>query len=253
MQALIITVAGLSSRFSASIQRDVLKCTYTESDAVSTLLYRMLSLAEGSFDRIVIVGGHRFDELCAYIDDHVPSILRESITMVFNEHYADRGSGWSLYLGLEALDLSEFDSVTFIEGDLYFDEGSFAELCLSDRDTLTFNRLTIDASTSVAFYIDGSGHPRYIYDTAHGDLVISEPFTRIYNSAQAWRFSDPSRLGEVVAQLSESKLVGTNLELINGYFSPLDLGDIRLLEFEEWINCNTVQDYRNAFGKEWDR
>lgn len=250
MDVLVLTVAGLSTRFSASIGYEVLKCTYTESGDTATLLYRILDVAERFFDKIVVVGGYRYRELQSYISCHVSHAVQQKIELVFNERFSDFGSGWSLLLGLKAIDLTKATSVTFVEGDLYFDIPTFEQVCQSRKDTITYNHRTIDAATSVAFYIDAVSHPHYIYDTAHGDLFIPEPFMRIYNSGQAWKFTDPKRLQNAIDGLHYEQHAGTNLELINAYFSLLTVDEICLLGFDVWINCNTVWDYRSAFEKE---
>ena len=58
MKVLIITVAGMSTRFSQSVGAPCLKCLYHEGRAKDSLLYRMLH-QDGKFDRYVIVGGVR--------------------------------------------------------------------------------------------------------------------------------------------------------------------------------------------------
>ena len=98
MKVLVITVAGSSTRFSRSIGKDCLKCIYTEGGVKDTLLYRLLSMND-KYDRYIIVGGHRYDELVSFVNGL--SEFRERISMVRNERYADYGSGYSLLLGLE--------------------------------------------------------------------------------------------------------------------------------------------------------
>lgn len=248
MDALVITVAGISSRFDKSVGRDVLKCIYTEGDPQSTLFYRLVKLG-AQFDAIVIVGGYKFEELERYIACTVPESILQKITLVENDHYEDRGSGWSLYLGLGALEGSGVESIVFAEGDLFFDEGSFVQICASDKDVISFNSHIIDASKAVAFYCDVNMHPRYIYDITHGSIEISEPFTRIYNSGQVWRFSDVERLFDISSQMPEVCHSKTNLELINRYFSSKSIDELDLIGFKTWINCNTVEDYITAFNR----
>jgi CTP:phosphocholine cytidylyltransferase-like protein len=56
-RTLIITVAGISSRFSKSIGCEVLKCLYKENPSPS-ILEILLSYAKDYFDKIIIVGGY---------------------------------------------------------------------------------------------------------------------------------------------------------------------------------------------------
>lgn len=251
MNALIITVAGISSRFGKSLGREALKCIYSEGGIENSLLHRLLDLSS-SFDRIVIVGGYRFGELEEYIS-HVSDNninLKDKPVLVYNSHFEDRGSGWSFYLAIETLrgDLPDLDSIVFAEGDLYFDKESFDLVYKSNRDVLTSNTHVIDASKSVAFYCDRDFRPHYIYDTSHGLISVSEPFTRIYNSGQVWKFANPVKLLDLSKDMPKSLHSQTNLELINRYFSVGSIDDLDVVEFKEWINCNTVDDYRRAFG-----
>lgn len=209
-------------------------------------------MAEDRFDKVVIVGGFKLDELCAYLAERVPGSLRGRITVVDNRHFSDWGSGWSLYLGLEALRGDPLNSIVFVEGDLYFDEMSFKAVCDARGDVLTCTDQIIDATRSVAFYCDLEMRPHYVYDVSHGAMFVREPFARIYNSGQVWRFADCSRLFAEVDALPEDAHRGTNLELINRYYSVMNLDDIAVVRFDVWFNCNRVEDYRAAFKETSD-
>lgn len=56
MKVLIITVAGMSTRFSESVGYPCLKCLYYKQDMKESLLYRFL-YEYPEFDRYIIVGG----------------------------------------------------------------------------------------------------------------------------------------------------------------------------------------------------
>lgn len=246
MKALVITVAGCSSRFSKSIGRSVLKAVYHEGSPERGLLWRMLSLGSSYFEKIVVVGGFQFDYLTKYLS-LLPTSLTENVSLVNNAHYADRGSGWSLYEGLRVIQHDPLDSILFAEGDLFVDRESFGLLCEGCDDALTYTNHLIDASTSVVYYEDVEHHPHYLYDTAHNALMVPEPFLRIFNSGQIWRFGDPKRLFDLMADMPLEELSGTNLELVNNYFQERSLDEVQMVEFKEWINCNTIDDYRQAF------
>ncbi len=247
MKALVITVAGCSSRFSESIGKPVLKAIYCEESLEQGLLWRMLSLAAPYFEKIVVVGGFQFEHLEEYLFS-LPSALTENVSLVNNVHFADRGSGWSLYEGLFTIQYDTLDSVLFAEGDLFVDKESFASLCEGHEDALTYTNHLIDASTSVVYYEDTRHHPHYLYDTAHNALMVPEPFLRIFNSGQIWRFGDPKRLFDLIENMTQEELSGTNLELVNRYFRSCQLDEVEMVEFKEWINCNTIGDYRRAFA-----
>ena len=62
LKILVITVAGMSSRFSESLGYPCLKCLYHEEGIEASLLYRILH-QNTKFDRYVIVGGFMYEEL----------------------------------------------------------------------------------------------------------------------------------------------------------------------------------------------
>ena len=162
MKALIITVAGSSTRFSRSIGKECLKCIYYEEDFTQSLLYKTV-YRDLSFDKYVIVGGYKFDELKRAVDLYLQSV-KDKIVLINNEKYAEYGSGYSLYLGLQYVVDGEFDEVVFAEGDLWVDGESFAAVLNSPQDVITFNRDTIDALKSVVFYFDKDNYVHYLYD-----------------------------------------------------------------------------------------
>lgn len=242
---IVITVAGTSSRFSESIGRQQVKCIYNEGDYKKSLLYRLVTTYD-NFDDITIVGGYRIDELKGYIDTYLSSYSNQ-IHIVYNPHFEDYGSGYSLYLGLKESFAHDPDEIVFAEGDLWLDRDSFLEVCNVDTNVITTNSETITAKKSVALYTDLEDRLHYIYDVKHGALQIDEPFNAIYNSGQVWKFTDIKRLREVIEGLSKKSLQGTNLEVINGYFSSLKAKDYSIIRFNRWINANTVSDYRKAW------
>lgn len=244
MRAFITTVAGMSARFSESIGKPALKCIYHMHSPEQTLLHRMIILAE-NYDCIVIVGGFMFSELEDYIQTFFSKKLQEKFLLVYNDRYQEYGSGWSFYLGLKALEEKKPDEVLFAEGDLYIDGDSFRRIESSEYDVLTFNHETIRASKAVAFYYDNDGIPHYIYDTAHGSLEVKEPFQAIYNSGQIWKFQNSKELFEVIHWIPEEKYQGTNLVIINAYFEKISQmhQHIEVIPIEQWINCNTIDDF----------
>lgn len=246
MKILIITVAGMSTRFSQSVGYPCLKCLYHENDPKESLLYRLLHQGV-EFDRYIIVGGFLYEELEAALEENFQE-LRDRIILVKNDHYADFGSCYSLYLALWRIRDMDYDEVIFAEGDLYVDRESFRSVCESPKDVITCCREPILADRSVAFYFDCSCGIHYLYDTGHNRLEIREPFLGIFNSGQIWKFADASRLKEVTASIGREEWKGTNLVPIQKYFGASGLDACHLITFEEWINCNTVSDYRRIPG-----
>lgn len=238
-KALIITVAGTSTRFNQSVGGEWLKCLYFEGNDKNCLLYRILERAK-DFEQIIIVGGYKYEALAAYVE----SLKDSRIQLAFNEHFADYGSGYSLYLGLKAVD-GDVDEITFVEGDLYYDTESFEYMQKAEGSVLCVNHELILSNKAVVLYFDTNHRPHYIYDTSHKALQIREPFEAIYNSGQMWRFTDTKLMHEVVASLSNKEQQGTNLIIIQKYLDNYD-GELTIVPVETWYNCNTIIDYRNV-------
>lgn len=242
MRALIVTVAGMSTRFSRSLGRQCLKCIYYPAQIEESLLWRMLRQPV-AFDWYVIVGGYRFDELKGTVYQEFQD-MSDRIMLVENGHYKDYGSGYSLYLGLrEALKLGA-DEVVFAEGDLYVDTDTFREVAGSQCSVVTSCPEPILASRAVAFYFDRAGKIHYLYDTGHNALNIREPFTAIYNSGQIWKFADKGVLERVFEMLPEQGWQGTNLVMVEEYFRQIPIEDYEIILFKKWVNCNTIEDFR---------
>lgn len=123
MRVMIITVAGVASRFSRSVGRPCLKCLYHKNDIRESLLYHLLS-QNPEVDRYVIVGGFRHEELQDAIEQSFDA-FKDRITLVKNDYYEAYGSGYSLYLGLEAVRETNYEELLFAEGDLWVDDESF--------------------------------------------------------------------------------------------------------------------------------
>jgi predicted CopG family antitoxin len=58
-----------------------------------------------------------------------------------------------------------------------------------------------------------------------------------------WKFVDAKRLFSIIKRLSEKRRAGTNLEIINAYFSGKTAEEIEIVAMKKWINCNTIHDY----------
>lgn len=242
MKILIVTVAGISSRFSESLGKTCLKCLYYENIFEESLLYRMLHQND-NFDFYVIVGGFQYEKLERAIQEHFAA-YKEKLILLKNSHYMDYGSGYSLYLALKHIKDWEFQEVLFAEGDLYIDSESFQKIYESSANVITRNQEEIWASKAVAYYFDLEEHIHYIYDTAHGALEIPESFLGIFNSGQIWKFIDAEHLRKTFSSSTEKEWQGTNLVFIQNYFGVLSRNDYEIILCNEWINCNTLSDYK---------
>lgn len=246
MKVLIVTVAGVSSRFSQSIGEPTIKCLYHKNSIKECLLYTLLQQSE-DFDKYIIVGGYRYGELKFVLENSFIDFL-DKIILVENDHYEDYGSGYSLFIGLKkAIDIKA-DEIVFAEGDLFLDKEDYSSVCKSKKNVITVNNEHILANKAVALYQDENEIVHYIYDTGHKSLIITEPFIAIYNSGQVWKFSNEVIINEVFSQMKDEDWQGTNLVFVEKYFQCVGKDDIEYIAFRKWINCNTVSDF-NKIGE----
>lgn len=238
----IITLAGCSTRFSQSIGKECLKALYTEKTYRDCLLSMQLEiLSKNDIEKIILVGGYKYNELTKFIKKHYPN---KNIELVYNPHFKDYGSCYSLVKGIEALP-DENVEVTFIEGDLLFDENTFRKVVESEKDAVTVSPDLIKADTSVVFYVSNKHRLRYVYDKKHKTLEITEPFILVGNSGQVWKFKDSQKLKKTLERLTEKDYKDTNLIPINDYYDSVDYRNIEFVVFKKWYNCNTISDYKS--------
>ncbi|MGI5102626.1 DUF6564 domain-containing protein [Treponema vincentii] len=247
MLVAIITVAGVSSRFNQDIaEKDkVLKCIYYEKNRDDTLLKHLLDKCCFA-DRIIIVGGYQYQSLQAYCSK-LPKRLYDKLELVYNSHFSDLSSGYSLYLGLEkAFSFGrDVTKVLFAEGDLDVDDLSFNRVAESELNVLTYTFLPIYASTSVVLYKNKDNCYKYTFNSRHGLLKIDEDFSCIFNSGQIWKFTDISKLKIASEKFIKNSRDETNLVLIQNYIDLCIQDDFELVGIQKWTNCNTRHDYKN--------
>lgn len=244
MKSLIITVAGMSSRFNRDTKEDVLKCLYYEDTPANSLLSLQVHKTVDLVDEIIVVGGYKYEDLERFIRNELKDV-NHKMKLVYNDHYSDYGSGYSLLKGIEMVS-DNADEITFIEGDLFFDTESVEKIITSKKDVISVNNDPILSNKAVALYFDANNYPHYIYDTSHSCLEIHEPFTAIYNSGQMWKFMNPSRVREICLFLTPEQEQGTNLEIIQKYFGTYKMSQLDIVRVDYWFNCNTVSDYRES-------
>lgn len=242
MRSIIITVAGMSSRFNKDMKEDVLKCLYFEESPTNSLLSLQVHKVYDMVDEIIVVGGYKYNDLEAFICFEMKDV-NTKIKTVFNNHYHDFGSGYSLLKGIESVSESA-DEITFIEGDLFFDSESVERIITSSKNVISVNNDPILSNKAVALYFDAANFPHYIYDTNHSCLEIHEPFTAIYNSGQMWKFMNLSRVREICKSMTPEQEQGTNLEIIQKYFGAYEKSQLDIIRVNNWFNCNTLADYQ---------
>jgi len=249
MQIAIITVAGVSSRFNQGIKEEdkQLKAVYSEADPSQTLLSHMIKKCSFA-DRIIIVGGYKYEDLCSYISEHIPESVRGKIVTVYNDHFSDLPTGYSLYCGIkEALKYKDegIKGILFAEGDLDVDDEAFSRIAGSEKTVLTYNRDVIRSNKAVVLYQNADGRYRYAFNSDHGFLKIEEAFSCLYNSGQIWRFHDAEKLQSATERYLKNDVAdGTNLKIIEYYAEELDPAEVDIIGFNRWVNCNTREDYR---------
>ena len=244
MRILIITVAGVASRFNADLIEPIPKCIYSEGDKTDSILYRLISRADCA-DKIIVVGGYMYENILSYAKDMLRD-FSDRLEFVYNPHFKDKGSMYSLKLGIDAAAKYSPDIISFAEGDLVVPRNGYTALIGSECDAVSINHEIIYAKKAVILYVNGGGDIRYVFDTSHSSVRISDTITAIFNSAQMWCFANAKKLIELNNILTDDEAAGTNLVLIQKYFSDKKITDIRTVEFEQWYNCNTVEDYRKA-------
>ena len=242
MKAAIITVAGVSSRFNEGIPEEhkALKSIYWENDCKDTLLYHLLQKCSCA-DFIVVVGGYKFDALQEYCKS-LESELKGKMLLVYNEHFSDLGSGYSLYLGLKAVFDKGAEEVLFVEGDLDIDEPSFNRVAHAKGNVLTYNYLPIYTNKAVVLYKDIKDNYRYAFNSDHGYLKIESPFSCILNSGQVWKFTETDKLKKANERFVKENRAGTNLSIIQNYLDDNTRCDI--IGLKRWTNCNTREDFK---------
>lgn len=242
MKAAIITVAGISSRFNEGIPetKKELKAVYHEGNPKETLLYHLLMKCS-SYDKIILVGGYKFDDLKEYCQS-TGEEYQDKISLVYNDHFDDLGSGYSLYLGLKESFKFDPDEVLFAEGDLDIDNESFERVNRSNKSVLTYTYEPIYANKSVVLYKNEHDQYCYAFNSNHGLLSVESPFSCILNSGQIWRFSEIEKLRNANEMFLQESKGDTNLKIIQNY---LDQNvDVEVMPLSRWTNCNTRDDYR---------
>ncbi len=246
MKISIITIAGISSRFNEGIPENekVLKAVYFEKDNTHTLLYHLLLKCTYA-DKIVIVSGYKADAINKYLET-IDEEIREKIIEIYNPHFADYGSGYSLYLGLNESMKYNPEEILFVEGDLDIDDESFNNVVKSPGSVLTYSFEPIIANKAVVLYVDANNRYRYAFNSNHGLLTIDSPFASIYNSGQVWKFTEMEKLKKAADSFFKENKEDTNLAIIQNY---LDEGvNAVLVPLKRWTNCNTRDDYKKILG-----
>ena len=198
-------------------------------------------------DKIIIVGGYKYDDLIEYVTNCIPENLKDKIVTIFNEHFSDLSSGYSLYLGIkEALDnFDNIDEILFVEGDLDIDDESFMKVVDSSKNVLTFNRDPIYSNKAVVLYQNEDDEYHYLFNSDHGLLSLDEPFKAIFNSGQTWKFQNSDLLKIANENFHENLIEDTNLGIIQKYFDLVEtIDDIEIIGLNHWVNCNTREDYK---------
>ena len=250
MKVAIITIAGVSSRFNEGIPENEKKhkAIYTEGSSDDTLLYHLLCKCSFA-DKIIVVGGNKYEDVQAYCAS-LPSDLSSKISLVYNPHFADLASGYSLYVGLKSLepDASSVSEVLFVEGDLDIDKASFDKVIESSSNVLTYSYEPIYANKAVVLYKDANDRFRYAFNSSHGLLTIDSPFSVILNSGQMWKFTDISALLSANSRFFTECPDETNLKIIQNYIDLCDPSSFELVGLSRWTNCNTREDYKKIKG-----
>lgn len=246
MKVAVITAAGVSSRFNEGIleEEKYLKIIYSEKGKTDTLLYHLLEKCIFA-DKIVLVGGYKYNELKVYCEE-LPDSMKDKIVLIYNRYYAELASGYSLYIGLKEIfdNFDDVEEILFAEGDLDVDKDSFCRVINARHNVLTYSFGPIYAKKAVVLYKDMYDHFRYIFNSNHGLLKIDEAFSAIFNSGQIWKFTEIEKLKAVNEKFYQVEKNGTNLCIIQNYIDSCNPASFELIQLLRWTNCNTREDYR---------
>ena len=242
MRIAVITIAGISSRFNEGISDDEkkLKAIFYENDCKKSLLYQLMKKCSYA-DKIVLVGGYKIDDLKDFLQ-LIENDFHNSISVVYNEHFDDLGSVYSLYLGINEAISYNPKEILFVEGDLDIDKESFEKVVECSKSVLTYTHEPIYANKAVVLYKDEKGKYQYAFNSSHGLLLIDSAFSCIFNSGQTWKFTEIDKLRSANEKFYEEAKEDTNLRIIQNYIDS-DV-DVELVMLNRWTNCNTRDDYK---------
>lgn len=250
MKAAIITIAGISSRFNEGIleEKKQHKAIYYEKSKTNSLIFHLLEKCMFA-DVIILVGGSKYNDVQSYCEG-LPDNMRNKVELIYNAHYADLASGYSLYLGINELfaRFKDIEEVLFVEGDLDIDKESFNKVIKSKKNVLTYNYEPIYANKAVVLYQDNKKQYGYAFNASHGVLEINTPFFSILNSGQIWKFIDIKKLKKANEKFYIEEKEGTNLHIIQNYIDLCGYEDFELIGLSRWTNCNTRKDYKKILS-----
>lgn len=254
MRIAVITVAGISGRFNEETveEEKQLKAIYHNEDSKDTLLLHLVKHC-ASADEIIIVGGFKYENLKAYVETELIKEVKSRITVVFNPHFNDLASGYSLYVGLqEAFHREKISEILFLEGDLDIDRESFHRVVETQANILTYNTEPIYSQKAVVLYRTEDNRYHYAFSPSHGLLKIDEPFSCVLNSGQFWKFIDIDILEEACNVFFTEDRNGSNLRIIQEYLNRILPEEVIVLRLDRWMNCNTREEFR-IIGKRWEK
>ena len=282
MATAIILAAGKGSRL-GSITEDRNKCT-VDLGGTTSLAHNIELLWEyEDVENFIVVVGYKVDSVCREIERILKNNQHINIEVAFNPHYEDYGCEFSVAVGADRFDhLKNPSSALYItEADSIIRPGSWSmRSCQSEDYVLLRDIDTINPKRSVVavgvndFYSDRIRKVDYFaYDPDHENVIdyLRKSDEVIGESLQLWKFvrnkadltykldqyyragmryvtgsADPSSLSFERTKDASGLMTINNVLWSKGPMKGVMVGDD-----VEWINLNTMEDYKRALNADW--
>ena len=257
--ASLILAAGVGSRMGRSTH----KCL-TQINGKEFIKLQMEKLMNAyNIGKFFIVVGHKATEIEEALGDE---FMGAPIQYVFNGHYEDYGSGYSLMLGLRAMSESSFRSCDLVvtEADCLVPQEAYESLkCDSGSRCLVGPKVDIHKSVLVTVHADDPEEEEvssFCYDRTHRNVFsqLKPDHRPVGESIQTWYFNNDV-LGKYLGKARNMVDIpffcreASNLSVMNHLLmEDYDILKMKVVWYEgTFINLNTPADIQLASEQGW--